>query len=159
MDVRPRPANDDAPDANQNETGDHANQNETGDRDRGRSRRNPCGSPGDLSVSRGPLDATWYRWMGWSGASIRHNPVVAHCRAGVRVRGGLLDIAKGYPASRVAVMNAWRKVWGPILLSTPARLATRRTILEAQWRSRRCPSARVKVAQHPNTSGRPRSCV
>ena len=49
----------------------------------------------------------------------------------------------GRPASRAAVMNACRRVCGPIALSTPARRATRRTMRLAQCRSMRCPSGRI----------------
>ena len=42
-------------------------------------------------------------------------------------------------------MKAWRKVWGPIGLSTPARRATRRTMRRAPWRSMRWPLAPKKM--------------
>jgi hypothetical protein len=66
------------------------------------------------------------------------------------VRGSACDAASwasrnGTPASRAAVMKAWRRVCGPIGSSTPARRATRRTIRLAQWWSIRCPSVRRKI--------------
>jgi hypothetical protein len=44
-----------------------------------------------------------------------------------------------------AVMNAWRRVWGPTGLMIPARRATRRTIRPAPWRSSLLPSAATKM--------------
>ena len=49
------------------------------------------------------------------------------------------------PESRAALMNACLRVCGPTGLLIPARLATRRTIRPAAWRSRRRPSGRVKI--------------
>jgi hypothetical protein len=52
---------------------------------------------------------------------------------------------RGTPASRAAVMNAWRSVCGPTGLLIPARRASRRTIRPAPRRSNRRPSAARKI--------------
>ena len=61
--------------------------------------------------------------------------VVAHGRSRVGMRGRFLHITQRDAGVQCAAMNAWRRVCGPMGLSTPARRATRRTIRLAQCRS------------------------
>jgi hypothetical protein len=72
-------------------------------------------------------------------------PVVSHGGPRVGVGCGFLHITQRDPASRAAVMNACRSVWGPTGLAIPARRATLRTILPAPCRSSLRPSAARKI--------------
>ena len=64
-------------------------------------------------------------------------PVVAHGGARIGVEAASCTSRSGTPASRAAVINACRSVWGLTCLLIPARLVTRRTTRAAPCRSSR----------------------
>lgn len=71
--------------------------------------------------------------------------VVAHRGPRIGVAGCSWTSRSGTPASRAAVMNAWRSVCGPTGLLIPALRASRRTIRQAACRSRRSPLRPRKI--------------
>jgi hypothetical protein len=64
------------------------------------------------------------------GVTVEGNarPVVSHCGARIGVGGSLLHVPERHADVEAAVMNAWRKMCGPIgLLTTPALTAVLNT--------------------------------